>query len=569
MSSVLTPPLNAHAPRQSRWDVILGGLFVVLGCVGLRIANDGDFWSRWLLWDAPALAVGKTTRVSGGVRVKGADATAWRDVGREAIAVASGDQVFTGSDGQAELTIDNAARTIVSPNSLVVVEAQGTEHRGSMSGLVRQFFGARKEASVLNVRNGRVSVRLGSGETPVVVQIKNRRFEISSLQSGIADVTGDAISARDIQVDVRELGVAGVPAIPRLEQGEELRVGNTDAAPVVTQARPSASETLLQAAPLVPPQQLGPVTQSDVPLQVALTWHPVPASLSTEIEYAPASAPHEARTALAYAGGFDLKLETEGEYSWRVRTLDAQGKKSAWSPTRFLRATRGHKGSQLVSGLSSVALPAPLPPVARTARVKTQTQTPLIEILPTLENDAANASTRLSKDSALDSIPVRLAWKPLEGVSNYHVTVFNTDGSIFRQGPTNGSAYVVMLRSLAADQYRYRVEATLPNGQKVQSRLVPVRVMMSPPVARLPAMNAQLAAGDDVLMTWEKTAITESYALEIARTADFKKSEVSVRQAANFYKFKPSGVGTYHWRVKSLSGGRESTWSAIGVFSIQ
>ncbi len=113
------------------------------------------------------------------------------------------------------------------------------------------------------------------------------------------------------------------------------------------------------------------------------------------------------------------------------------------------------------------------------------------------------------------------------------------------------------------------MKGILADGREVASTQVPIRVLMSAPVVKLPQPGSILKAGAGGLMTWEKTAITEEYELQVATNPGFSKPSIQLKQKQNFYLLQAPKAGSYYWRVRSLGGGRESAWSENGHFSVE
>lgn len=289
--------------------------------------------------------------------------------------------------------------------------------------------------------------------------------------------------------------------------------------------------------------------------EIPLLWNPLHADLRPEVER---RAKGEASvTSFGERGGIGIKARI-GNYEWRVRALDPQGVASAWSEWHEFQVGTAEDRAAWVNPLLVGA-------AEQVVRVKK----PDIEILPTLESSRSGGSTRLKSEADLDRIELILAWKPLPGVKQYKIRVFRA-GEPYLEKTTSAPQLMITLSSLKETKYDFEVAATLPSGKAVHSDRVQIKIELSPPVPLLPEPNASAALGDDLLMTWEKTSLTQYYDLQISANPRFTgKKEVERSVVQNFYGFKAPRAGTYYWRLKAHTEGKESGWSEPRRFSVK
>lgn len=103
------------------FEVVVAIFCFVIGAFGIRIANDSALWNQLVQGSRAAQKIGVLERQTGGVRYRNGGSVMWHDVPARAD-VASGDTVFTGEDGKAELRLGEGVQAEILPNSLVLVQ---------------------------------------------------------------------------------------------------------------------------------------------------------------------------------------------------------------------------------------------------------------------------------------------------------------------------------------------------------------------------------------------------------------------------------------------------------------
>lgn len=189
-------------------------------------------------------------------------------------------------------------------------------------------------------------------------------------------------------------------------------------------------------------------------------------------------------------------------------------------------------------------------------------------ILPRLTVGGVKASTRLGANEDLRRIPVTLAWSPVEGAKEYEVSVFL--GNVPKVKETvKTPKFGFKLDMLSKETYSYQVSAELESGDRVSSTRVALEIELSDPLPKSPRDGFRTALGQENLLTWEKTLLTEGYRLQISRDESFRTPMTDLKTGENFYVFPSSKPGTYYWRVKSLGQERESPWSKKSAIVIE
>lgn len=341
------------------------------------------------------------------------------------------------------------------------------------------------------------------------------------------------------------------------------------------------------------PLTMGPVEHSQHralgdKTPVHLSWKPVEAPLEVQVSWQGPLPPGqtdwsklEEKQEAGSWKGWVLQAK-QGLYRWRTRVAEPGTKRtSKWGPWGTFEVVPS-TSAEVTPGLGSLiatdhranaatapaAVPA-LPPVkpAKPAQAKLSTK---FEILPSLAAEGASGSTRLSEDSKLNEVPIQVRWKAIPGVKTYHIRVYAAEGeatdSPALEQDLSVPQFTVKVTATSAKSYRYEVEAELPTGEWIRSQRVPVVLELAPPIPKTPEMGAKLDAAPNLILTWEKTSLTQSYDLQISRTRDFKQTEVNQSLKVN-YQVVDLPAGKHYWRVRSLSAGKTSPWSTTFEFT--
>jgi len=193
-----------------------------------------------------------------------------------------------------------------------------------------------------------------------------------------------------------------------------------------------------------------------------------------------------------------------------------------------------------------------------------------IEILPSLENSSAQADTRFSQSGTLHEISIILQWSPIPNVLEYDLGVFDSKGGTFLKTTVKEPRLILTLKSLHETEYKYQVGAHLPSGKIISSKLVPIVITLASPVPKLPKNGTIVASGKNIMLTWEKTSLTQQYSLQVSQNKDFSKPVVDEKIGSNIYILKVTSTpGNYYWRVKSHAKEHSSQWCTSSTFTIQ
>ncbi|MGZ3689297.1 MAG: hypothetical protein ACXVBW_13415 [Bdellovibrionota bacterium] len=643
-------PHSERQFRDTRWEWGVASVLISLGLIGLRFVNDPKTWELLLHSGSEVHApVGSLLRQKGGVRHRPLDATLWHDVSESTQKVATGDTVFTGADGVADLQLTGGSAEIL-PNSLVVVEGGEAPKRG-LFGVVRTFFQGAQPSAVLAVNDGALHLSLKNRGESLDVRIRQKLYRISSeSDAASAEVTAEAIRAQgSARLRVSEVREGEARESMEVREGEALmftekgvRVGRVPfvtASPVAasvvagqpvaggavavtfrwkwedrsakaflewkgtqngvrdpgedqslsvelaegayrwrlvsrSQENPFASPwTDFRVVAMASPLPIGPregtafqSTGGSAP--VIFSWQKAAPDLSAELELGVNS--EAPRTFAGEPQGKELAL-SDGDYQWRTRVKDSSGQVSPWSEPRHFSVHAQLAAIALapvpvapvtVAPPVVVAAPKPKPVVKAPAKIVK----PDIVILPTLESADASASNRIRSASDLNHLTVALRWKAIPGVKGYEVRIFKSGvriQTLLSKDPT------LVLSLTSFEQYAYQVATVLPSGKSIESNQVPIRLQVLPPVLGVPKAGSVQPLSRELLMTWEKTSLTEFYRVQVSMQKDFSRPMVDEKLQENFFAILPKQMGLYFWRVKSVSHGHESDWTPSGTFTVK
>jgi hypothetical protein len=84
-----------------------------------------------------------------------------------------------------------------------------------------------------------------------------------------------------------------------------------------------------------------------------------------------------------------------------------------------------------------------------------------------------------------------------------------------------------------------------------------------------PKAGAVLEVLGKGIFTWERVAMADQFEVQISQDPSFKQLALGNRLNDNFLLFRPQTAGTYHWRVRSIKGKKESPWSNPRVFTVR
>lgn len=254
--------------------------------------------------------------------------------------------------------------------------------------------------------------------------------------------------------------------------------------------------------------------------RIVLRWKDVPGASAYELQIArdPAFVEVVLQTRATTAGYRWEQLPTTTHW-WRVRSFDAEGRPSEWSPPRTLAV--------------DTAIPTPLKPV-----------------------DASSIPCGSTVTFELDASPL---------VKEYLIELSaSSDFSGVRTLRSATPSFEVP--GLSAGSWFWRTRAVDIKGRTTDTG--PVRtfaVKVSPPKLK-PAGDVTLGV-PQVQLSWSEAGCAESYLVEA--TID-GKTKVAIPSAGTTLAFKAGAAGEYRWRVASVDERKTAgEFSAESVFRVR
>jgi hypothetical protein len=171
---------------------------------------------------------------------------------------------------------------------------------------------------------------------------------------------------------------------------------------------------------------------------------------------------------------------------------------------------------------------------------------------------------------------VRLSWKPFPTAKAYKLKLYDRSSGTetTQELDLKDTAYVVSRQSAAQEEMYYEVMTTLPNGFKVHSSKEKFIFDFPPPDPTTPPTKSKITQQDmeawegGILLTWQKTGVSEGYVIEVAQDPLFKKVLIKRSQKDNFFLVRPiKGINHYWWRVSAHAHQLQSRPSQVFEFT--
>lgn len=625
------PSSKSSIAARRDFEVVFASILISLGIFGLFTASESRLWTV-MTSTVHGKKVADLASMHNGVRYRPAESLVWHDVGKKDQALYDSDVVFTDENGSAEITLDQDAVVVeVDPNSLLVikmqngaalevgkgsirvrfskkptnikVKSQGKTYKvSSEKEQVLQISGAEDESAPLLFIGESVQVHDDFGSKVDVVQ---KRIELVSPQSGesvvlvqaalatqfrwkrlqSSDVTGGKKMSLEIAGDA-----AQVIPLTGLEDSMEhvLRPGLYRWRIISSDSfglKPESSWNHFSVSELLPPQLTGPVDgytgifeDGQTQQKQSLQWKKVSSEFKVEIEVGNAEKEADAKIQQATASGFSLQLP-EGQFFWRVRTVDFQGRPSSWSETRRFALKQKQvtpPPTKLVES-NQDATPATAPqPTSASPVVATNVEAPASATAATpikpkefdFKANDVQVTTSL-KSSNTYEIPVLFQWEEVKGAQGYSVVVYNPQGKKVKDLKSEKNRLEHMVESLDQDGSTYQVFAHMGSAPDGFSNKAKIHVLISAPKPKLPEEGKEFSIGSSVLLTWEKIILAQNYRVQISERKDFKTTVVDHEKPGNIFTFSAERAGKYYWRVRGIVSKHQSEWSKPRSFVLK
>jgi large repetitive protein len=167
---------------------------------------------------------------------------------------------------------------------------------------------------------------------------------------------------------------------------------------------------------------------------------------------------------------------------------------------------------------------------------------------------------------------ILFSWNPVSGATSYRIQVStdpNFGSTIVNQSTGSQTQYLLNNPPLTNNTiYYWRVNATNTGGQGLWSQVwdfTTIQSTLPPPTLLYPANNAQNIPLTPN-MDWSDVTGASGYRLQIATTSSFTAPVLDVTIDSVSHYVVPSGIlqgyTQYYWRVATLNGGGQGSWSS-------
>jgi hypothetical protein len=268
--------------------------------------------------------------LDGKVQVKKVNSVTWASADYQ-LTLDKGDLVQTGPEGVARIAFADGTQYTVKGDTLVTVEENLVEHdRASSVGV--------------HISSGQVDLATGTWEVP------GSKAEVS-FENAVASLQANTRAAvrSDPETKQQEITVASGSA--ELNRGNEhMDIGQFERVAFPTGGQMTKSQVLAPPE-LVQPLNLQPITVNDPKHDpVHFAWNPVATAKSYEFQISTTAAfNHVVMDKKISSESVEITGLDPGDYFWRVRAIDAEGKTSDVSdPFKFILVVHGKEQEMLL-----------------------------------------------------------------------------------------------------------------------------------------------------------------------------------------------------------------------------
>jgi hypothetical protein len=268
--------------------------------------------------------------LDGKVQVKKVNSVTWASADYQ-LTLDKGDLVQTGPEGVARIAFADGTQYTVKGDTLVTVEENLVEHdRASSVGV--------------HISSGQVDLATGTWEVP------GSKAEVS-FENAVASLQANTRAAvrSDPETKQQEITVASGSA--ELNRGNEhMDIGQFERVAFPTGGQMTKSQVLAPPE-LVQPLNLQPITVNDPKHDpVHFAWNPVATAKSYEFQISTTAAfNHVVMDKKIPSESVEITGLDPGDYFWRVRAIDAEGKTSDVSdPFKFILVVHGKEQEMLL-----------------------------------------------------------------------------------------------------------------------------------------------------------------------------------------------------------------------------
>lgn len=534
-------------------------------------------------------ALGTLARVRGAVRLRPSDSPFWHDLERD-VSVTTGELIFTGPTGLAQLRFADGRLAEILPDSLVLLELPSPD----LLDLDAQPVLRLKTGALRMELRARASTSLRLGEAGKEISLRPRE-EVSGSRwvelSTEPTARGYTVSAQfPLEVKTGEAVDSLAPELARLlsprdgialfssEARVELRWETSQDRPAVVELL--ASDGVVRALPptrersrwielqpgahrwrvrigdratpwaafqhqlLRAPRILAPAPGARIELgsqaqqEIAIRWDALADGLVPEVEIQDSGNKSWTLLQPASAQGALARLP-QGEYRFRTRVTAPAGAISEWGAwSAFSLVPKAAEGPQ-----ESTAPPA---------------------LSPLIADPVLNARFEpLPAGPGSQSLSFLLRWSAIPRARLYSIRLLSARNAVIAERRTRALKESFTLRSAEHLQLFAEISAEFAD-QPLRKARIAVRLALPPPHQIRPASGRGISRGAGLALAWTRTPLGKEYEFQLSRDEDFSRLLRSRTLNRNWTYFRPEpdeAPGTLYWRVRALAPGHQSAWS--------
>lgn len=186
--------------------------------------------------------------------------------------------------------------------------------------------------------------------------------------------------------------------------------------------------------------------------------------------------------------------------------------------------------------------------------------------LPAFSTAPVKVETRIYLEEEVHHLPVKIQWETIPD-ANYVIQIFKNNLPWISQSNLKQAFFQFSLESLDFDQLSYQVTAKLSSGEEILSEALPIEIDYESPIVKI--FSGKIKKGKNLMISWQRTALTSEYQIQVSTDPNFSKIEMDYIAPQNLAFFRAKTQGSIFIRVKSLSGERQSPWSAVKEVTVE
>lgn len=361
-----------YANRRFSLDWIVVALLLLLGSVGVRIAGDSNAWNSLIANNEFAISVGKVDPKKGRVRYHRLGTSVWLDIS-EAQKVSEGDRVSTSANSEALIHLYDVGQIKLLQNSLVDIHIQSikaAQNEGWLGLLSSYNSNITRTNGIIEIKKGTLDLSMANNGQQVVVIAGGKRLLLSGNSSDDSvrilvdpDHPNSMITVIPQGQSSIKMKTPDSKSASQLQSGKEWVLvkdgGKTRLLPQpMRDPKLFVSEQPKETQPIVP-QITAPlhgarfISKTKEREEIALRWKPLPPGMVPEIELRRFDDPEFRTAPITTQRGGTVTLP-DGNYTWKVRSVDSKGNVSEWSPAYNFSVQENVKGNIPVALLESI-----------------------------------------------------------------------------------------------------------------------------------------------------------------------------------------------------------------------